>query len=570
MPHRILKYINAGIAGVALVAGTGAWWFAWRPLPRTSGVVTTLVERPVKISRDRLGVPHISAQTIDDALFAQGYVTAQDRLWQMEALRRFAGGELAEIAGVAALESDREARTLRLRKLADDAQRKLPATDRAAMAAYARGVNAFLETHRDRLPLEFSLLRVEPRPWRVSDSVLAGLYMFRNLTTTWKDEIQKRNLLAGGDRDKVNTLFPVRTGGEAQPGSNAWAIAGKHTATGRPILANDMHLEWGLPGVWYMAHLAAPGLNASGVTVPGLPGVIVGHNDRIAWGIANLHYDVQDLYIETGQARAEPETILVKGGRPAPMIVLAGRHGPIVVAAAGERLSLRWTASEPGIFQFPFLDVNRARNWTEFRAALERFPGPGANFVYADVEGNIGYQAAGRLPIRKNHAGDVPAGEDGDWLGYIPFDELPTAFNPADGVIVTANQNPFPASYRYAVHGNFASHYRSTQIRRLLGSRGGWRAADMLAVQKDVYSAFSHFLARTLVESHQRRKATNPILQAPVELLRGWNGQMEHDRPEPLIVTLGFQHLRKAVAERASPGKGPLYDLQMAPAVIET
>jgi len=582
---RLLKYINWLIA-VALVAALAiAYWYAYRPLPKTSGSIATQVNGNVTVTRDSLGVPHIAAETIEDALFAQGYVTAQDRLWQMDSLRRLVSGQLSEIVGPGALESDREARNLRLRHLAENAALKMPPPDRAALAAYVRGVNAFIETHRNNLPLEFTLLGYQPLPWTVADCALVGFQMFRTLTTTWRDEILKLNLLSGGDKDKVSFLFPLRTGSEAQPGSNAWAIAGRLTASGKPILANDMHLEFSLPGIWYMAHLQAPGWNVSGVTLPGTPGIIVGHNDRIAWGITNLHYDVQDLYRErldtrSGQylfqgraqpLRAEREVILVKGGKPVEHTVLSTHHGPLLGATGTERMSLRWVAAESGFFQYPILDINHARNWQEFTAAIERFPGPGSNFVYADVDGNIGYHAAGKLPIRKGFAGDLPVdGTSGEfeWQGYIPFDQLPSAFNPPSGMIVTANQNPFPTDYPYTVNGNFASHFRSTQIRQRLSSRTGWQPQEMLAIQKDVYSDFAHYLARSVVTAYEKRKPANPALTDAIRLLRGWNGQMEHSQSAPLIATLAYQHLRRAVVESASKASSN-YDLQMAPAVLE-
>jgi penicillin amidase len=409
--------------------------------------------------------------------------------------------------------------------------------------------------------------------------------MFRNLTTSWRDDLIKRTMLARGDAAKINFLLPPRTGSEAQPGSNAWAIAGRLTASGKPILANDMHLEFSLPGIWYMAHLQAPGYNAAGVSLPGTPGIIVGHNDRIAWGITNLHYDVQDLYVErmddrTGQylfrgkaeqARAERELILVKGAVPVEHTVLVTRHGPLLPGTGHERLSLRWSAAEPGVFQFPFLDIGRARNWQEFTAAISRFPGPGSNLVYADVDGNIGYHAAGKLPIRKGWLGDLPVdGSSGEfeWQGFIPFEELPSAFNPPSGMIVTANQNPFPVDYPYAVNGNFASHFRSKQIREMLSARRGWKPQEMLAIQKDVYSDFGHYLAQALVAAYDKRKATNPSLTDAIALLRGWDGQMDQKLACPLLVTLAYQHLRRAVAETASKAQST-YDSQMAPAVID-
>jgi len=595
--NRLLKYINTAIAGLVLLAGFGVYWIAWRPLPQTSGTIRARVAQKVTVWFDSLGEPHIQAANQDDVLFAQGYLTAQERMWQMDALRRLAAGDLSEIVGAAALASDEEARWLRLRRIAEDAYVTLPPEDRAALEAYARGVNAYLETHRSRMPLEFTLLGYQPRPWSAVDTLLIGLHMFRDLTTTYKDEILKQKMLEGGDAGKVNFLFPARTGfelppgallpvgGEVHPGSNAWAIGGSHTASGKPMVSNDMHLEFSIPGIWYLVHLEAPGLNVAGVSLPGSPGVIVGHNDRIAWGVTNLHYDVQDLYIEkfddrTGryefrgtvmQARPEREVIRVRNARPVEVINWVTVHGPI--RAEGKlRLALRWTAAMPGIFQFPFLEIDRARNWQEFTSAMRRFPGPGQNFVYGDVDGNIGYHASGKLPIRKGYVGDVPVdGASGnfEWQGFIPFEQLPASFNPLDGLIVTANQNPFPSDYPYPVNGNFASHYRSRQIRNMLTGRNGLRPEDALAVQKDVYSAFDHYLAQTLVSAYEKRGKGRADLADAAALLRAWNGQMDKSRPEPLIVLLAYEHFRRAMADAASPGKGAIYKLQMAPAVVE-
>ncbi len=595
--NRLLKYINTAIAVLIVLAGAGVYWVAWRPLPQTSGTIATTVSQKVTVSFDGLGEPHVTAASDDDLLFAQGYLTAQERLWQIDALRRLSAGDLCEIVGTAALESDEEVRRLRMRRIAEEAYVILPAQDRAALAAYTRGVNAYIDSHRGRFPLEFTLLGYDPRPWSVVDSILIGLHMFRNLTTTYPDELLKQNMLAGGDAAKVNFLFPVRTGqeippgalqpvgAELQPGSNAWAIAGAHTASGKPLVSNDMHLEFSIPGIWYLVHLRSPSLNVAGVSLPGVPGVIVGHNERIAWGVTNLHYDVQDLYIEkfddrTGryefrgqvlQARPERELIRVKGARPVELVNWVTVHGPIL-RQGKLRLALRWVAAEPGTFQFPFIELNRARNWHDFTKAISRFPGPAQNFVYGDVDGNIGYHAAGRLPIRKNYAGDVPVdGASGnfEWQGFIPFEQLPGSFNPPDGLIVTANQNPFPPDYPYSVNGNFGSHYRSRQIRAMLSGRNGLRPEDTLPVQKDVYSAFSRYLAQTVVRAYERSGGKRADLAGAAALLGSWNGQMDKDHAEPLIISLVFQHFRKAVAEVASPGKGSIYETQMAPAVIE-
>lgn len=582
----LLRAINLSIAVLAIALVAATYWFAWRPLPETSGEIAAPVSGKATISRDALGVPHIAAASWEDAVFLQGYVTAQDRMWQMDGLRRLAAGELAEVAGKGALELDEEARRLRLARIAEEQERAVPPADRAVFAAYARGVNFYLETHRGRLPLEFTLLNYDPRPWRARDSMLAGLQMYRTLTASWRDEFTKLRMLDKGDRAKVDFLFPAHSGGESQPGSNAWALAGARTASGKPILANDPHLEFGIPATWYMVHLRAPGLDVTGASLPGVPAVIIGHNPRIAWGITNLHFDVQDLYREhldtqsgryvfrgqMEQARPERNAIAVKGSGLVEFNTLVTRHGPVLVNDENQSYALHWAAAEPAGFQFPFLDLNRARDWAEFIAAIARFPGPGQNFVYADVDGNIGYHAAGRLPIRRNCAGDLPAdGEAGEceWEGFIPFEQLPQSFNPPSGMIVTANQNPFPADFRYQVAGNFATPYRARQIRALLEARAKWQPADMLAVQKDVYSAFSDFLAKQVVAAWDARKATNPELRDAVDLLRRWNGQMEKGTAAPMVTALIFQALRKAAADRAAPGRGQIYESTMAPAVLE-
>ena len=562
------------------------YWVAYRPLPQVSGRISAPIAQRATIVRDALGVPHISAGSWADAIFLQGFVTAQDRLWQMDAMRRLAAGDLSEVIGPSTVELDRDARRLRMRRMAEEQYKTLPTADRAVLAAYARGVNYFIETHRDRLPVEFTILGYDPRPWSAVDSILAGLQMYRNLTTTWKDEIQKQSMLAGGDAAKVNFLFSTRSGSEYQPGSNAWAVAGKRTASGKPILANDPHLDYSEPSTWYQVHLKAPGLDVIGVSLPGVPCVIIGHNQRIAWGVTNLGFDVEDLYVEkldprTGrylyrgaqeQARLERDAIAVKGQRAEPFDLWVTRHGPVMLSDDGKYMSLRWTAGEPGSFQFPFLDINRAGNWDEFTAALKRFPGPGQNFVYADVDGNIGYHATGMLPIRRTYDGDVPVdGSSGDfeWDGFIPFEQLPAFYNPAGGLIVTANQNPFPLDYPYRVSGEFAPQYRSRQIRDLLLAHSGWKPADMLAVEKDVYSGFYNFLAHRLLAACERKHMTNPDVQQSIEVLRGWNGQMEKSMAAPLVLTLVYQRLKVAVANSASPGKGDVYDYQIAPAVIQ-
>ncbi len=591
--RRILFAVNTLIAIVLIVAAAAFYWFLYRALPRTSGTIETWVTQPVEVDRDSLGVPHIKARTLDDVWFVEGYTTAEDRMFQMDGLRRLAAGELSAVLGPSMLETDRESRRYRLRRIAERVYAEMPESDKAAMQAYARGVNAYIESHRGRYGLSFTLLGYDPRPWSVIDSLLCGLHMFRTLTNDYKNKLAKQQMLLGGAPEKVSFLYPNRSGfeftpgGDGHPGSNAWAISGAHSATGKPLLSNDMHLEFGIPGVWHMESLEAPGMKVSGVALPGMPGILSGHNDRIAWGETNLGFDVQDLYIEkidlrTGrylfngkieQARQEREVIEVKG-RPAEEInVWVTRHGPVFQIANGQVMTLRWAAAEPGAVADVFLDIDRARNWEEFKRAIARFGGPGQNFLYADVDGNIGYHASGKLPIRRNYAGDVPVdGSSGqyEWGGFIPFDELPQSFNPPGGFIVSANQNPFPPDYPYHVIGNFDSPYRARQILNMLRAGGDKQnPEDSLRIQKDVYSAFDQFIARQIAAAYGHHKPPGGAFADAVAMLRTWNGQMDRDRPEPLIVTLTYQYLRKAIAEKASPGNGAVYQSKLARAVVE-
>ncbi|MCS7314270.1 MAG: penicillin acylase family protein [Bryobacteraceae bacterium] len=583
---KILRYFNIAAAVATALLVALVYWHAWRPLPRTTGQIEAPVSAPATIARDELGVPHITAASIEDALFLQGYVTAQDRLWQMDVLRRLAGGTLAEIFGPAALEADLSARRLRLHKIARQQHADLPEGDRRVLDAYVRGVNYYMSTHAARLPVEFRLLRYEPRPWSGADSLLIGLHMFRALTSTWEIERQKLRLRQAGDPAKVDRLFPLRAGWEPAPGSNAWALSGRWTASGKPLLAGDPHLEYTLPAIWHPVHLRAPGLDVIGAALVGVPCVIIGHNRDIAWSMTNLQFDVQDLYevrldASTGlywydgrweQARLETETIPVRGAAPVELKLWVTRHGPVVAREKDRSWALRWTAQDTATFAFPFLDLNRAGNWQQFRAALARFPGPAQNFVYADRQGHIGYQAAGRLPIRRAHGGDLPAdgsSPEQEWAGYIPFEALPSAFDPPSGMIVSANQNPFPENFPYPVSGSFAPPYRAAQIRSLLGARSGWRAEEMLSVQTDVYSAFHHLLARATVAACERAGPRDPALAPAIELLARWNGQMEKDSAAAFLAVLLESHFRKAVVERASPGNSLVYRFEIAPAVLE-
>jgi penicillin amidase len=582
----LLRAINLSIAVLLVALAGAAFWFAWRPLPQTSGEVAAPIAARATVSRDVLGVPHISAASWEDAIFLQGYVTAQDRMWQMDALRRLAAGELAEVIGPSALDQDRESRRLRLSRIAEEQVKNLTPETKAVFAAYARGVNYYLETHRSQLPLEFTLLNYSPRPWRMEDTLLAALQMFRMLTTSWPEEIRKLHMLEKGDQEKVEYLYPARTGTEVAPGSNAWAISGTHTASGKPILAGDPHLEWSIPSPWYLVHLKGGDLDVTGASLPGIPAVIVGHNQRVAWSVTNLEFDVQDLYSEqidaasgryqiqgqVRQAALERDWIGVKGQKPLQADTWITAHGPVFLNDEGRNYSLRWTAAEATTMEFPFLALDRARNWEEFNQTLRHYSGPAQNFVYADVDGNIGYHAAGVLPNRQGCRGDVPA--DGatnscEWSGTIPYDDLPQVYNPPSGIIASANQDPFPENYGYAVNGGFAPPYRAREIRTLLSGHDKWKPEEMLGVQKDVYSSYLQFLAQQAVQAWDKHPNSNTRMRAAAETLRNWNGQTEKKTAAPMVATLLDTELRRAAAKAAAPGAEGEYAARMAPVVIE-
>lgn len=577
MLSRLLRVINASIAVLIVLIAVAVYWYAIRPLPRTSGEIAAPVGAPASIERDARGVPHIRASSWQDAIFLQGYATAQDRLWQMDVLRRFGAGELAEVFGPAALSVDERSRRMRMRSIAAFAVSKLTPEARELMVEYARGVNYFIDTHRGDYSLEFALPghAYDPRDWSLTDSLLVGLVMYRDLTDKSKFKFDKGALMAQSkDPAKVKLLFPPMEGQYVSPGSNAWAVSGARAADGAPMAANDPHLAYGIPGTWHLVHLMAPGLDVSGAALPGLPGVITGHNRQIAWGVTNLQSDVLDLYTEqiderTGryifegkpeQAQAVHETIGVRGARPVEVDTWITRHGPVVLREQGKSYAMRWSAADG--FSFPFFDIDRAQNWEQFRAALSTFWGPPQNFIYADRAGNIGYQAAGRVPLRRDFDGDLPLdGSSGkyEWDGYIPFDQMPVIYNPPSGIIATANQNPFPADFPYHVSGDYADKYRVDQIRALLAAKPKLTVDDMLAVQKDVYSAYDSFLARQVIAAAARHPASDSDVRSAIAVLDRWNGQMDKDESAPMMTELLDQGLARSliISAALSPPPSP-------------
>lgn len=559
----------------SLVIGTGVFVVP-RAFPQIRGTLAVPgLHAPVEVIRDQWGVPHIFAQNVHDLFFAQGYVHAQDRLWQMEFNRRAASGRLSEILGERTLSADRFVRTIGLRRAAEREYARLEPEAREVLEGYTAGVNAFLVQHANRLPIEFALLRVHPEPWSSVDTLAFAKLMSWILSFNWRSELLRAHLVSRfgveGMRFLIPTypndapvivppeadsrlrptraLLPLLDADAARPGggSNNWVVSGRRTATGAPILANDPHLEAQMPSVWYEMHLEGGPYQVMGSTLPGAPGVIIGHNAEIAWGMTAAIAAVQDLYIERfdptdptryryqghwESATVIREEIKIKGKRqPVVEPVRITRHGPIlnnVVEGLGTFLALRWTALDPGTVVHAVLRLNRAHTWQEFRDALRLWTGPVLNFVYADRKGNIGYQLPGRIPIRSKGNGLLPVpGWTGEyeWVGEIPFAGLPSSLNPPRGYIATANNRIVSDRYAFFISAEWDPGYRAQRIETLLATMPHATLEDMKTIQLDVASLLALTFVRTLQSIHLTEEPAASLLAE----LQSWDGVLRAD-----------------------------------------
>jgi penicillin amidase len=588
----------AGVALGALAGLTGAAALTalrW-PLARTSGRLGLPgLIAPVQVLRDRWGVPHIYAQNMPDLFAAQGYAHAQDRLWQMELQRRTGMGRLAEIFGPIALDTDRFVRVLGFNRVVRREAELLEGQARAVIEAYVRGVNAYLAQHARRLPIEFSILRLRPEPWQAEDVLVWAKMMALNLSREWMTDLMRARIVALVGPERAAQLEPqyppahpltippgVRYGADmgddalrlaaaaapfagssaAGQGSNAWAVGGTRAASGRPLLANDPHLLLQIPSLWYENHLSGGDIHVTGASIPGLPCVVIGHNERIAWGLTNGENDVQDLFIERfdpadptryefqgawEQATVVREQIAVKGqAEPVIEEVRITRHGPIIsslvpsgagpetkgqetskrtLASSGEGLALRWAALEPGQNISAALGINRAHDWESFRAAVAEWVMPTQNFVYADVEGHIGYTLGGALPIRARGDGLLPVpGWTGEyeWTGTIPRDELPHMLDPDEGFVASANTQIAGDGYPYPLPGEYLPGYRAARIRQLIDQSPRHDANSFAAIQSDQRSLPGLELAALA----GRLAGSTPNARQAREALAAWDGEL--------------------------------------------
>ena len=722
-PHPALRILYHAVCVLLVALIAGVWWLYWiahSAVPQLDGSVSVSgISSKVRVIRDEHGVPTIEAATLDDLFFAQGYVTAQDRLWQMEMMRRAAAGELSEVIGESTVKMDREQRILGLRIAAEAAEKSmsLSVRDRVYFDAYARGVNAFLESHRDRLSLEFRLLKYTPRPWTVTDSLLVGALLVEYLNhypyaralerekilaklgpeltadlyvnSSWRDrpptEVRRMegepaangsdsnedddddeevdpeggnsrliSALAPGDGfvddlqlasripkklksvransvvppglESFVPLFPAlkrwarlgrpsgaefssgteyssgagfSSGAEYssgagypaepfRPGSNNWVVSGQHTVSGKPLLSNDMHLDHQMPNLWFEAHLKTtaatttaaatttttgkPGnFDVAGVTLPGVPFVIVGHNQRIGWGFTNVGPTVEDDFIEEFNAQGQyktpagwvdaqhrQETIHVKGKPDVTLDVVTTRHGPIIndllptelLPGETRKIALRWTLQDGmGLI---FFDADSAENWEQFRKAFSSFGAPGQNVMYGDVDGHIGYQATGRVPIRAAGDGSLPVSGSDDaheWKGWIPFDEMPHVYDPPSGILATANGRITPEGYKYSISTEWDAPWRTDRIYRVLESGKKFAPADMLALQMDVSSTYDRFCADKFVYAVDHAASASDRAKRAAEILRDWDGRMSADSAAPTIETKARQELARLLLE---------------------
>ena len=690
----ILRTVIAVLALLLIVfVGFDVWFYraVRAALPQRDGTIHLAgLSGPVVVTYDSVGVPNISGATLADVLFAQGYITAQDRLWQMDMTRRFASGDLAAVLGPEYVQIDRAQRILGLRQVAEQVAANLDPAQRAGFEAYVAGVNAYIAQHQKTLPLEFRFLTYFPHVWTVEDSALVGLSMTEFLNHgLYKKKLEKEAILAklgpeltadlyvnlswrdhppgaesnsienetpgegspeeeeeqGSPRksrltpkalpqrlkpDQATELYgtpegvpfqgkspaapssysdvvakalpqrlkpdqstdlygtpegvplqsqsPTPEGAPRQsqnsaailssllsgtdgppdqdeqlrPGSNNWVVSGAHTASGRPLLSNDMHLDLRIPNVWYEAHLTAGDFDVAGVTLPGVPFVIVGHNRRIAWGFTNLGPNVEDVYIEkfndrgeylTPQGWVQPEhrkeIIQVKGKPEVDLDVVVTRHGPIVTGTIpGEKrqLALKWAIYDPRASGTVFYAVDSAKNWQEFVAAFSKFGAPAQNVVYADVDGHIGYHATGLIPIRAAGDGSLPVPGDDDaheWTGYVPYEQLPNVLDPPSGIIATANGRITPDGYAYPLSVEWVAPYRTQRIYKLLNARKKLAPADMLAIQTDIVSEFDRYCAERFVYAVDHTAKASQRAKAAADLMRNWDGAMVTDSAAP-------------------------------------
>jgi penicillin amidase len=595
----MIRRLLAGLFILVVVVIAGGLLWLRTSLPDADGrIALSGLSAAVEIKRDAHGIPTITAASERDAAFALGFVHAQDRLFQMDVSRRYGAGRLSEWLGPTTVSVDRFMRTLGLYRLAEQQYALLSPGLRATLDAYAAGVNAYLERHRGAWPIEYYLLGATPEPWRPADTLVWGKLMALQLSGSFRSELMHARLAQRLKPEELAILYPPYPGDApvtlgdlaalrdlpldriyaslpAMVGpvfaSNNWVVDGKHTQSGKPLLANDPHLGLSAPSVWYLARIETPDMSLAGVTSPGGPFVVLGHNAHIAWGFTTTESDVSDLYVEridpADQTRYETpegpqpflvrrEQIGVRGADAVTVDVRATRHGPVIsdlggnygkAATAETVLALRATWLDPDD-RTPDAAwaLDHAKNWREFREGLKNFAAPQQNMVYADVDGNIGFIAPARVPIRGKGDGWLPApgwSGDYDWTGYIPFDSLPQALNPPNGRFVSANNKIVPDTYPYFLSRDWDLPNRAARINTLLDATPTQSPDATAAIQADILSPMAKDLLPLLLETAPAsgRGAT------ALDRLKAWDGRMARDEAAPLLFATWLRELNRVL-----------------------
>ncbi|WP_157231118.1 penicillin acylase family protein [Kiloniella laminariae] len=584
-----------------LLVSLGAYLWLRSSLPQMSGEISLQnMQEPAVISRDQDGLTTIRARNESDAFKALGFAHAQDRLWQMDFMRRAGAGRLSEVSGQATLEIDRFMRTLGLYQLAEANYQQLSPATKTIFEAYSDGVNAYISQHRGILPPEFLLLEYEPEPWHPVDSLVWGRLMALQLSDNFNRELLRQRLFVKMPSSEIDQLWP---GDPADPGiiipekssqnqekqelnkvavgeiplpwplapkdaSNAWVISAERSTTGGAILANDPHLALDAPGPWYLARIETPDFIWAGATAPGVPLMVLGHNGHIAWGFTTTHGDTQDLFIEQ-VAQDDPEkyltpkgykvfdsrieTIKIKGQPDHKLAVRQSRHGPIIspvlrqtTATGSAPLALSWTAlREDDKTAEALFNINRAHSWQEFEAALVDFHSPQQTLVMADTSGNIALAAAGRVPLRRDGDGRYPAfgaTDLYDWTGFVPDSARPQSVNPSNGKLVTANNRLVGPNYPYLITQDWPNSYRARRIHQLIDAKEKLSLEDNIAIQMDTLSLAAQELLPLLLVI----ETTDPKELRILEKLAQWDGDMKPDINEPVLLHRWIYWLNRA------------------------
>lgn len=580
---KILLFILVILFAIGVVLFFLANAYINRSLAETEGTIELpALESEVTVITDDNGVPHIKAKNKHDLYMAQGYIQAQSRMFQMEMSRRQASGMLSEVVGEAAIETDKYFRSLGLHRAAKESYEIYSEENKQVLHWFADGVNTYIKQAKEEnsLPIEFTLMGSEPAKWTPIDSLTIGKYMAFDLGGHWERQAFNYFALNNFAEEKAYELFPVYP--ENKPtiigedevdvaadfdgaviphafnGSNNWVVSGEKSASGKPLLANDPHLGLATPSIWYQMQLESPDMNVSGVIFAGVPGIILGHNKDIAWGVTNTGPDVQQLYLEKRnpddsdeflyedeweEAEVIDEPIKVKDSKAIDYQVVETRHGPIISDFANNDMkdtvmSLRWTALEPTTELAAILEMNQASDWQEFEKGLEKFLSPAQNFVFASKEGTIAYKANGNIPIYED--GDdaqLPLEgweKENDWNGYIPFDELPTVINPDKGFIATANNKIVGDNYPYHISNVWAQPYRYERIIEVLEAGDDLTVEDMKDLQMDQKNLQAQEFVPNFLNVMKGAEVSREENLA-LKLLDKWGYKDSADLAEPLI-----------------------------------